>query len=616
MNFLRVIKTTLHKSVTKKLLVTVFSIYLIFTIFVTAIHIYIEYDSEYDTVNRDITAFFEVIEKSLAKAIWNLDTDQIQAQLDGALNSETIIGIKINTVDGELLSAGTTEMKDDLIIYKFEIRYEAEDINRIVVLGEASLFTSEFIILKRVKTGVIAILANAAIKTLAVWLLFLWGGYKYISIPLSSVSRTARNVSEGKQDLATTRIHLDKNRHDDEIGDFADAFNTLTEKLTDYQKKLLQATNRVVDIIDCMPSIIIGINKDKKVTDWNLYASKVSGLSLEDAIGQDIEQVYPYDTSYLYLIDEAFKSNKEQNKTKIPVEVNGEQRTFNLTVYPLTQEEHKAAVVRVDDITSQVHLEGALTEGEKLASVGILSAGVAHEINNPLTGIIDACRTIKRRTSVEFKGNIDACNRLGINFDDIVKYNQDRKIPDFIELINVSSNRISTIVSNLLGYTRETSKSKESIDITELLKNALGLLETDLKFKSKKDIDKINITENYPDDLPKVVCCASEIQQVILNILINAAQALVGLEKQPHISISVFVEEEFLKIAIVDNGPGMEPETRKHIFEPFYTTKPAGGGTGLGLSVAYNIVTEKHNGKIEVESISSVGTKFVVSLPL
>ena len=158
--------------------------------------------------------------------------------------------------------------------------------------------------------------------------------------------------------------------------------------------------------------------------------------------------------------------------------------------------------------------------------------------------------------------------------------------------------------------------------MVQLLDQTLELASTDYDLKKQYDFKTIKVTRNYQDDLPLLPCEGAKVQQVLLNILRNGAQAMQGenarQDVEPSFTLHLSVEEKtnMLKIVVEDNGPGMDEATSKRVFEPFYTTKPVGVGTGLGLSVSYFIITENHQGEMTVQSTLGVGTKFIIRLPL
>jgi signal transduction histidine kinase len=170
----------------------------------------------------------------------------------------------------------------------------------------------------------------------------------------------------------------------------------------------------------------------------------------------------------------------------------------------------------------------------------------------------------------------------------------------------------------MLSFSRRGDQTFSPQDLAELLDATLEIAQTDYILKKRYDFKSIDIVREYEAGMPAVVCERSQIQQVFFNILQNGAHAMVSPRDQgsPRFLLRVRKQGEWGRVEIEDNGPGMDAATRKRVFEPFYTTKAVGQGTGLGLSVSYFIVTENHGGTIEVDSTPGQGTRFVIRLPL
>jgi len=267
-----------------------------------------------------------------------------------------------------------------------------------------------------------------------------------------------------------------------------------------------------------------------------------------------------------------------------------------------------------------------------MLSVGGLAAGMAHEINNPLAGIMQNIQVVRNRMSGKLSKNIAAAEECGISIEAIETYMEKREIFRMIESVMESGKRAAKIVDNMLSFSRKSDESVAPHSLCDILDKSLELAENDYDLKKKFDFRQIEIVREYDQTMPQVTCEGSKIQQVILNLLKNGAQAMaegkgrtsddrqLKTEGEPEISVPRFIlrvipDGEMARIEIEDNGPGMDETTRKRVFEPFYTTKPVGTGTGLGMSVSYFIITENHGGSMEVESSPGKGTTFIIHLP-
>lgn len=273
------------------------------------------------------------------------------------------------------------------------------------------------------------------------------------------------------------------------------------------------------------------------------------------------------------------------------------------------------------DITDRKRMEEIMVQNEKLLSVGGLAAGMAHEINNPLAGMIQTAEVMGKRLRAQprIRANEKAALELGTSMETIEAFMDAREIPRMLTAIRESGQRVAEIVSNMLSFARKSDAVVSFHDIGQLLDKTLELATTDYDLKKNYDFKKIKIKKEYDPDLPPVPCESAKIQQVLLNIFRNGAQAMqtAGIEN-PTFTIRTSLDRSRGKVCmeIRDNGPGMDEHEQKRIFEPFYTTKPVGLGTGLGLSVSYFIIVENHNGEMRVESRPGQGANFFILLPV
>jgi signal transduction histidine kinase len=229
-----------------------------------------------------------------------------------------------------------------------------------------------------------------------------------------------------------------------------------------------------------------------------------------------------------------------------------------------------------------VRLEEQLQQREKLSSIGLLAAGVAHEINTPLTGVSSYTQML-----------------LGMFADHDPKHK-------LLEKIHRQTERATGIVNNLLNFSRTGSVAEfGEVDLNHVLDDTLQLLEPQLRQS------QVEIAREYEDDLPRVFGNSGKLQQVFTNLLLNARDALPAGGR---ISLRTASDGDHITVHVADTGIGIAPENVARIYDPFFTTKGVGRGTGLGLAVSYGIVQE-HSGHISVESAPARGTTFRITLP-
>ncbi len=459
-------------------------------------------------------------------------------------------------------------------------------------------------------TELILMLLGLLIFILLVFRIFFLGTLLY---PLRELIEGIRQVYIGNLNVNVSI------RGGDELSYLARAFNMMVNAIQKSNFELNEVRLYLKNIFDSMPSMLIGVDSDGKVTQWNREAEKVTQLSEKEACGNSIEKIMPQFSAYLQNIQEAIREKRPKKFEKVTYTVEGKTRLYDIVVYPLIADGIQGAVIRVDDITSRVQFEEMMIQSEKMASVGGLAAGMAHEINNPISGIMMASQNILRRVSNKLNTNIKVAQEVGTNIDVIAKYMEKRQITSMIGGIMEMADRASKIVSNMLNFSRKSKSEMIPEDLVDLVDKTIDLAEKDYDLKKQFDFRHIEIQKEYSQLLPKVTCIATEIQQVILNILKNAAQAIshkTYINDKPIIKISIFQKHDMVIVKIEDNGPGMDEDVRKRIFEPFFTTKDVGIGTGLGLSVSYFIVTNNHGGTIEIESRKDKGSAFIIKLPI
>ncbi|MBK8964795.1 MAG: PAS domain S-box protein [Candidatus Competibacteraceae bacterium] len=371
------------------------------------------------------------------------------------------------------------------------------------------------------------------------------------------------------------------------------------------------------NIIDSMPSVLVGVDPWGYITVLNQPAEQTGGVSWAAAQGRFFGEVFPQLQSQFEQVRQAIRDGHPIKTPRMTLEVDGELHYADVMVYPLMADNVSGAVIRMDDVTARVRIESMMVQTEKMLSVGGLAAGMAHEINNPLGAILQGSQNILRRIGPELTQNRAAADALGVDLNQLNRYLQERGILRLLEGIREAGARAAKIVADMLSFSRRSEAQFALVEVEDLLETVLRLAASDYDLKKKYDFKRIRIERAYDPVLRLVYCDKTEIEQVILNLLKNAAQAMAEEETpSPRILLRTAREADYAVLEVVDNGPGMEDKTLKRIFEPFFTTKDVGVGTGLGLSVSYFIVTEQHNGRLSVTSKPGQGACFSIRLPL
>ncbi len=391
------------------------------------------------------------------------------------------------------------------------------------------------------------------------------------------------------------------------------------------EAELERTKDYISNVIDSMPSALISVNENLEVTQWNLKAEEITGVPAPDAFGMKLDDVFPRMGKELELISNSIQNKEIKFEQKTAYEAESGVGYEDITIYPLVAIGIQGAVLRIDDVTSKVRMEEMLVQSEKMLSIGGLAAGMAHEINNPLAGMMQTANVMQNRLvdNVDIPANRRAAEEIGVDLEAIVGFMSARGIPRMIHAIKESGVRVASIVNNMLHFAQQSDDEINTSKIADIIENTIGLVSTDYNLKKQYDFKKINIIREFQEDLPEIECHSSKIQQAMLNLFSNSAHALQQAKiENPKIIIRLAIDEKqddkdaMVRVEIEDNGPGISSKLIGRLFEPFYTTKPTGEGKGLGLSVAYFIITETHKGKMWVESNEGVGTKFIICLPV
>ncbi len=374
------------------------------------------------------------------------------------------------------------------------------------------------------------------------------------------------------------------------------------------------------NLVNSMPSVIIALDARFRVTEWNQEAEKVLSISAQDATGRLINEVLPDFQSTILNFTHSNEQGSKSITRRISLDLNQERRQFEVMLYPLTPTarlERPGLVIRIDDVTDKVRIDEMLVQTEKMLSLGGLAAGMAHEINNPLGAILQSTQNIQRRLSLNFARNEKIAEESGVEMSQLNKYLTLQRIPEFLNSIRDAGERAAHIVGDMLSFARPSLGENAAIVVTDSLDSSCRLAGKDYNQKKKFDFKNIEIEREYEKDLPLVIAQKNQLEQVFLNLLVNAAQAMASdkRNKYPKIWMRAKLQEDVIRIDIEDNGPGMDESTRRRVFEPFFTTKEEGAGTGLGLSVSYFIVTEQLGGNMMLESAQGRGTCFSIYLP-
>lgn len=384
-------------------------------------------------------------------------------------------------------------------------------------------------------------------------------------------------------------------------------------------RELEKSRKNIEGVINSIPNAIIAIDAynnfrmmNHSAIGFKTFTGEGVGLPLFDVFG---------DLGFIRnMVEESPAETITTRKSIMTPQKNGEIGYYDVSIIPSSVYGKGSRIILIEDVSDKRKMEQLMIDSEKMMTIAGLAAGMAHEINNPLGTISQGCQNIIRRTSNDLPANLTTADELGIEFPLIKAYLEKREIYKIIDSIRKAVEKSAEIIKGMLHFSRRGESQKVLYPIEKVIDESIELTYSDYHLKKKIDLKSIAFMKEIDPELPDVPIIVTELQQVFFNLFQNAAHAMLSDEsrrvQKPSIIIRAKAEEDFVRIDVIDNGPGIDEKTRSRIFEPFFTTKRFGEGTGLGLSVSYMIVTNKHQGEMAVESIPGEGAVFQIKLPL
>jgi PAS domain S-box-containing protein len=399
------------------------------------------------------------------------------------------------------------------------------------------------------------------------------------------------------------------------------------------KEKLLEINEQNLQLLSSITSIVIGVSKDDLIFQWNQVAEKTFGIPATAVIGKPFSECsinwnWKEVSAKIQLCREKQESVfLDEFRYQRP---DGSDGLLGLTVNPIGKgkDSNISFFLFGVDITDRKKSEARRALSQKLESIGQLAAGIAHEINSPIQYVGDNLHFIeesfgklkKMHEGYEqlVKAQSGNCNLdLAAEIDNLTQTMHwpylKTEIPKAIEQSLEGVARVTKIVRAMKDFSHPSQGVKVSADINQALESTVTISKNEWKYVA-------DLIADFDPELPAVECIIEEINQVVLNMIINAVDAIketnLGPNEKGEIVIKTRNKKDFVEIMISDTGVGMPPEILAKIFDPFFTTKEVGKGTGQGLTLAHDIIVNKHNGSIEAESEPGKGTTFRILLPV
>ncbi len=437
-----------------------------------------------------------------------------------------------------------------------------------------------------------------------------------ILITALSVTATVLYFSRQATDRANTELEAIRNdleiRVKERTATLDEANRLLKEEIAQHldTTNLLHASEAYIkNVLQSMPTVLIGLDQAGMITQWNKRAETNTGITAKDALGKYLWDAYPIVTVTESQVQDAVKNNATQNFKQ-------SQRGlfhYDITIYPLQGTAEAGVVILIDDVTNEVKSENKLIHRDKMSSMGELASSMAHDINVPVQAIFsDITRASTLLSGIREQVGPNACDALSGQLDQLAS-----------ELNDVSSRgkHAKAIIANLLQFASSHDNTKESVDVTEIMDQTLELARSVLALPHGLRFTDLTIERDYDQGLPTFPCFVSEFQQVLLSLLRHSFYAIGATERDgfiPTIRIRILECYDALWLKISHNGAGLTAEEQQYLFEPYFGSdkQDASYDAGKRLSFSHFIVTEHHNGQMAVTSDVNVGTTFHMQFQL
>lgn len=370
--------------------------------------------------------------------------------------------------------------------------------------------------------------------------------------------------------------------------------------------RLRVSESYIKNILRSMPLMLIGVNRDGRITQWNKQAEDITGITAEDVLDKYLWDAYPIITVSPAQVGDAM----ERNETVTIKHCQHGQYYFDITIYPLQEQDESGVVILIDDVTKKILAENMLIQNDKISSMGELASSMAHDINAPLQSILFDLRSFQSMLT-------DSSEYM----NEIRSDGMPEKLGSLLSHAYDKGEKMASIVQNLQEFARGRSDRKQLSNIVDLMEHTLDLAGDVLSASSGLRFTDIQIERNYEKDLPMIPCYVTELQQAFLSLFRHAYDALGRVHDPAHkpvIRIQMNMSYDSFWIRIQHNGVGLTNEEQSYLFEPFVRKDmpETGYDAGKRLSFAYFIITEQHQGYMAVTSNINVGTTFHIQMLL
>lgn len=590
------------RSLTQRLLISIVLFSAFATIAAVTLQLYLGYHRDLAEIDLHIENIQLTHRESLARSLWSLNSGQIETELHNAAKIRDVVSLKIIEDNTITYQAGRTPTPDEKIMSVTKpLIYKTHSGPRHV--GDFEVLVSLSGADQRLFDRLETIIITEGLQIFLVAVFFLFIIHSLVIRHLNIIAEYAKNMNIDKLD------HTLDLKRSERIVENGDELQTLVNAINQMNKRLAhdvserersetsqrQLQNYLANVIDSMPSVLIGVDANCNVTQWNSEATRLSQVCKKEALGRPLGRSFPRLGSQLHHVHKAIRSREKQRLSDSQYQQGGITRYEDITIYPLTANGVEGAVIRMDDVSDKHLVEVALRRAQKMEIVGQLTGGVAHDFNNILGIVMGNLELLQ----MELNGNDRTMERI----DNAIKGTQ----------------RGVDITDRLLSFSRPQTSGPMLIDVNSVIEDMDELIVRSLMVS-------IEFDSHFSDDLWSVVVDPGDLEDTVLNLSLNAKDAMPEGGKLVFKTSNMVLDDdfvssnpgtnsgEFVRLSVSDNGTGMSEEVRDKVMEPFFTTKEQGQGTGLGMSMVYGFV-QRSGGHITIDTELGKGTTFDIFLP-
>lgn len=554
--------------------------------------------------------------------LWNVDLMAVGKLNEAILNNEVFVAINIYD-EGEFVSGLKKEKGTAQPLVTLDEPYAIQEGNNEEKLvsgdlifndekiGRFEIFYTEKYLNDLIRDANIRMGLAFIVIGLFIILIISIGIRHFAINPVLYLAQISKKIAESNNYSIRVR-----KSSDDEIGYLYDGFNNMLEQIharslerDNFENELQYSKKLLSNVIDSMTSLLLSVDRDFNISQWNETAENITYIKSEEAIGTNLWKTMPalekYKEDCINVLDSGMPHLFHRQRIK-----QWPNSFYNVSIYPLVDEKVGGMVIRIDDITELEVKENELRQAQKMETIGTLAGGLAHDFNNVLGGITGTLSIIRHK----LQNNREM---------------KPEKLESYVQLMLNNSMRAADMVQQLLSLTRKQELSLTPVNLNTTMKNVMEICKN--SFDKSIALDFVLGEDDYI-----VSADPTQIEQVLLNLCINANHAMTIMRDAGEKSggqLTVEIEKikadkhfgnahpesqedmDYWKLSVRDTGIGMDTTTAVKIFDPFFSTKEKGTGSGLGLTMVYNIV-KQHKGFIDVYSEKGLGTTFNVFLPV